>query len=81
MLASAQTYEIMTPQDVGFEETEIVLTKHSGKHAIRHRLEKLGIDCKSQDLDEVFTVFKALADKKKIVTNEELISMMKGEFV
>ena len=81
MLAAAQTYEIMNPQDVGFEETEIVLTKHSGKHAIRHRLEKLGIDCNSLDLNEVFISFKALADKKKIVTNEELISIFQGECV
>lgn len=81
MLAAANTYEIMDPQDVGFEETEIVLTKHSGKHAIRHRLEQLGMDCGGLNLEEIFVLFKVLADEKKIVTNEELISITKGEMV
>lgn len=81
MLAAAKTYEIMDPQDVGFKETEIVLTKHSGKHAIKYRLEQLGVDSKGQDIEEVFAAFKTLADEKKIVTNEELISIIRGEII
>lgn len=76
MLSNQQTYEIMDPKDVGFESTEIVLSKHSGKHALIYRLEQLGIDV-GVFIDELFVSFKNLADRKKCVYDEDLIILVK----
>jgi 2-isopropylmalate synthase len=76
MLSNHQTYEIMDPKDVGFESTEIVLSKHSGKHALKFRLQKLGINV-GVSLDELFAAFKDLADRKKCVYDEDLMILVK----
>ncbi len=76
MLSNHQTYEIMDPKDVGFESTEIVLSKHSGKHALIYRLQQLGIDV-GAFIDELFVSFKDLADRKKCVYDEDLIILVK----
>ena len=76
MLSNHQTYEIMDPKDVGFESTEIVLSKHSGKHALIYRLQQLGIDV-GAFMDELFVSFKDLADRKKCVYDEDLIILVK----
>lgn len=76
MLSHHQTYEIMDPKDVGFEATEIVLSKHSGKHALKHRLERLGIKI-GASIDDLFTAFKDLADRKKCIHDEDLIILVK----
>jgi 2-isopropylmalate synthase len=76
MLSNNQTYEIMDPKDVGFESTEIVLSKHSGKHALIYRLQQLGIDV-GAFIDELFVSFKDLADRKKCVYDEDLIVLVK----
>ncbi|MGB7978778.1 MAG: 2-isopropylmalate synthase [Chlamydiales bacterium] len=76
MLSNQQTYEIMDPKDVGFESTEIVLSKHSGKHALIYRLQQLGIDV-GAFIDELFVSFKDLADRKKCVYDEDLIVLVK----
>ncbi len=76
MLSNNQTYEIMDPKDVGFESTEIVLSKHSGKHALIYRLQQLGIDV-GAFIDELFVAFKDLADRKKCVYDEDLIVLVK----
>jgi len=66
------TYEIMTPESVGVSETNIILGKHSGRHAIRERLKKMGFDLAKEDVDTVFKRFKELADIKKEMFDEDI---------
>ncbi len=72
MLAHRSTYEIMDPRDVGIPESRLVLGKHSGRHALKNRLAKLGRRLTDKQLDEAFAKFKALADKKKEVFDADL---------
>jgi 2-isopropylmalate synthase len=65
MLRNAATYEIMRPQDVGLSRTNLVLGKHSGRHAFRERVKELGFEVDDAELNRLFEEFKALADKKK----------------
>ena len=65
MLKHHSTYEIMRPLDVGLSRTNLVLGKHSGRHAFRERVKELGFDLPEEELNRVFADFKALADKKK----------------
>jgi 2-isopropylmalate synthase len=65
MLKHHSTYEIMRPQDVGLSRTNLVLGKHSGRHAFRERVKELGFDVSDGELNQLFEEFKALADKKK----------------
>ena len=65
MLKHHSTYEIMRPHDVGLARTNLVLGKHSGRHAFRDRVKDLGYELSDEDLNRAFTDFKALADKKK----------------
>jgi 2-isopropylmalate synthase len=72
ILKKRTTYEIMKPQDVGFGETKLVLGKHSGRHALSIRLKKLGYSLSEAGLRQVFERFKRLADKKKLIYDEDL---------
>ncbi|MBS0437848.1 MAG: 2-isopropylmalate synthase [Proteobacteria bacterium] len=72
MLRHRETYEIMRPEDVGFSRTQLVLGKHSGRHALRERLAHLGHALDETRLDGVFARFKALADKKREVFDSDL---------
>jgi 2-isopropylmalate synthase len=65
MLTHHSTYEIMRPQDVGLSRTNLVLGKHSGRHAFRERVKELGFDVSESELIQRFEEFKALADRKK----------------
>ncbi|MDE2220827.1 MAG: 2-isopropylmalate synthase, partial [Gammaproteobacteria bacterium] len=65
MLKNAQTYEIMRPEDVGLSRSNLVLGKHSGRHAFRERVQELGFVLDELELNRVFEEFKALADRKK----------------
>jgi len=65
MLRNSSTYEIMRPQDVGLSRTNLVLGKHSGRHAFRERVKELGFEPTDAELNALFEKFKALADKKK----------------
>jgi len=65
MLKHHSTYEIMRPQDVGLSRTNLVLGKHSGRHAFRERVKELGFELSDAELNRLFDEFKALADKKK----------------
>jgi 2-isopropylmalate synthase len=65
MLRHHSTYEIMRPEDVGMSRSALVLGKHSGRHALRQRIEELGFALDDAEFNRVFTEFKALADKKK----------------
>lgn len=81
MLKKRTTYEIMKPEDVGFGGTRLVLGKHSGKHAFKERLKKLGVDLSDEDLVKAFERFKDLADKKKEVFDEDLLTIVEDEIV
>ena len=72
VLKAAITYEIMTPQSIGRASNELVLGKHSGRHAFRERLAELGFTLEGELFEEAFRRFKALADAKKTIWNEDL---------
>ena len=75
-LKNASTYEIIRPESVGVSESRLVLGKHSGRHAFKVRLQDLGYPLKDQELEEAFTRFKELADKKKHITDADLEALL-----
>jgi 2-isopropylmalate synthase len=77
ILANPLCYEIMTPASVGVRETLLVLGKHSGKHAVESRLLALGFAPKPEELDEITAEVKALADRKKFVYDDDLLTLVK----
>jgi 2-isopropylmalate synthase len=79
MLKNAQTYEIMTPETVGVKQTSLVMGKHSGRHAFEHKLEELGYQLASNQLEDAFVRFKALADKKKQIYDEDIEALVDEE--
>ena len=79
ILKERTTYEIMEPEDVGFSKTNLVLGKHSGRHALGERLSDLGFELSEEKLNSVFEAFKELADKKKEVFDEDLIAILDDE--
>jgi 2-isopropylmalate synthase len=76
VLKDKQTYEIMRPETVGLASNRLVLGKHSGRHAFADRLKALGVDFEDLDVGEAFTRFKALADKKKNIYDEDLLALV-----
>jgi 2-isopropylmalate synthase len=78
MLRHAATYEILRPEDVGFPRSLLVLGKHSGRHALRARLEELGHALEEPALDALFVAFKDLADRKKEVLDSDLVALVAG---
>ena len=81
VLKKRVTYEIIKPQDVGFGGTRLVLGKHSGRHAFNDRLHKLGLKLNEVELLKAFESFKALADKKKEIFDEDLLSIVEDGIV
>ncbi len=81
MLKHAQTYEIMTPESVGVAKTSLVMGKHSGRHAFKEKLKELGYELGENALEDAFTRFKDLADRKKIIYDEDLIALVDDEIV
>jgi 2-isopropylmalate synthase len=79
MLKHTQTYEIMRPEDVGVKQTSLVMGKHSGRHAFQHKLEELGYHIAGNQLDDAFVRFKALADRKKHVYDEDIEALVDEE--
>ena len=79
MLKNNQTYEIMRPESVGATQSKLVLGKHSGRHALKARLQSLGYALADQELDQVFERFKALADRKKMITDPDLEALISDE--
>jgi 2-isopropylmalate synthase len=79
MLKHTQTYEIMTPEDVGVKQTSLVMGKHSGRHAFVHKLEELGYKLSGNQLEDAFVRFKALADRKKHVYDEDIEALVDEE--
>ncbi|NWF68629.1 MAG: 2-isopropylmalate synthase [Chloroflexi bacterium] len=80
MLKNAATYEIMTPETVGLTQSKLVLGKHSGRHALKVRLQELGYSIDGDALNQVFARFKELADAKKTVTDADLQALIADEF-
>jgi 2-isopropylmalate synthase len=80
MLKNNQTYEIMRPEDVGVSQTNLVLGKHSGRHALRARLADMGHALDDTELDQAFARFKELADRKKVITDADLEALIADEF-
>ena len=76
MLKNAETFEIMRPEDVGLAATNLVMGKHSGRAALRAKLKDLGYDLADNQLNDVFVRFKALADRKKEVYDDDLVALM-----
>ena len=79
VLKNVLTYEIMRPADVGRPSNSLVLGKHSGRHAFANRLRELGIDLERIDVNDAFARFKALADKKKEVYDDDLYAIVRDE--
>ncbi|MFN4293810.1 MAG: 2-isopropylmalate synthase [Thermoflexales bacterium] len=80
MLKNPLTYEIMRPEDVGWNSTNLVLGKHSGRHAFADRLRQMGYDLSRDELDKAFERFKALCDKKKVVSDADIEALLTDQF-
>ena len=72
VMANRATYEIMTPESIGLLQNKMVLGKHSGRHAVEERLSALGYTLEKAELDKLFEQFKALCDRKKIISDYDL---------
>ena len=79
VLKERSTYEIMSPELIGISSSNLVLGKHSGRHAFKERLEELGYRLGDEELEKAFLDFKELADKKKEVTNDDLEALVKDK--
>lgn len=79
VLMNKETYEIMTPESVGLNQNKLVLGKHSGRHAFIDRLKELGYDLNKEEIQKAFVRFKALADMKKEIFDEDLDAIVADE--
>ncbi len=79
VLKERTTYEIMSPELVGVHRSNLVLGKHSGRHAFKERLQELGYVLEEEELHKAFLKFKELADKKKEITNDDLEALVKDQ--
>jgi len=79
VLKEKSTYEIMRPEDIGLSSNELILGKHSGRHAFRNKLEELGYQYNDEEIDKLFKKFKDLADKKKEIYDEDLEMLVASE--
>ncbi|MDR1668592.1 MAG: 2-isopropylmalate synthase [Oscillospiraceae bacterium] len=77
VMADRATYEIMSPESIGIPQKEMVLGKHSGRHAFDETVQSLGFSLSEEELKAAFKAFKALADKKKNVTNNDIEALIK----
>ncbi|MCU0829265.1 MAG: 2-isopropylmalate synthase, partial [Tabrizicola sp.] len=79
VLKNVQTFEIMRPEDIGLTQKNLTMGKHSGRAALRAKLKELGFDLADNQLNDVFVRFKALADRKKEVYDDDLIALVSDE--
>jgi 2-isopropylmalate synthase len=79
LLKERTTYEIMNPEDVGLQRTELVLGKHSGRHALRQRVRELGYHLDEGQFQKVFEGFKALADRKKDIYDADIEALAEAQ--
>jgi len=80
LLKEKMTYEIMRPEDIGLKQTELILGKHSGRHAFKSRLQELGYDLAPEEIEIAFVKFKHLADQKKEIFDEDIETLVTEEF-
>ncbi|MEG0712705.1 MAG: alpha-isopropylmalate synthase regulatory domain-containing protein, partial [Niameybacter sp.] len=81
VLANKETYEIMTPESIGLTENKMVLGKHSGRHAFVDRIETMGYILEEDTLNKAFEQFKALADKKKVVSDKDIEALVRRKTI
>jgi 2-isopropylmalate synthase len=81
VLKDARTYEIITPESVGVPKSQLVLGKHSGRHAFQKRLQSLGLKLSREQLNSAFERFKVLCDKKKEVFDDDLLTIVDEEIL
>ena len=81
VLKHAGTYEIMTPESIGWAKNSLVLGKHSGRAAFRDRLDQLGYKVGQNQLNDAFRRFKDLADRKKVVFDEDIVALVDDEVI
>ena len=76
ILKNPMTYEIMKPESIGLSKNNLVLGKHSGRHALNSHIQEMGYDLSKEELDTVFQKFKTLADKKKSIQDEDIEALI-----
>lgn len=81
VLKEITTYEIIRPESVGFKSNKLVLGKHSGRHAFKDKLTELGYQLEQDQIDEAFAKFKDLCDKKKEVSDEDIVALLDSKIV
>ncbi|MCM3268581.1 2-isopropylmalate synthase [Paenibacillus elgii] len=81
MLKEKTTYEIMSPETIGLKESKLVLGKHSGRHAFREKLVDLGYNLDDEHVNAAFAKFKDLADRKKNVTDEDIVALLEEKLI
>jgi 2-isopropylmalate synthase len=77
LLKHRSTYEIMNPEQLGIPREMIVLGKHSGRHAIKHRCAQMGVALTEQELQDVYVCFKQAADHEKVINDDQLMAIVK----
>ena len=81
MLKNNKTYEIMTPESVGVSESNLVMGKHSGRHAFKQKIIELGYNINDNSIEEAFENFKNLADKKKNIYDEDIVAIIDDQVI
>jgi 2-isopropylmalate synthase len=81
MLKEKTTYEIISPDTIGLKESKLVLGKHSGRHAFREKLIDLGYELEDEALNGAFARFKDLADRKKTVSDEDILALLEEKLI
>jgi 2-isopropylmalate synthase len=81
VLKNRMTYEIMEPEIIGLATNQLVLGKHSGRHAFRQKLSKLGYELPDEDVNRLFEKFKELADKRKEILDEDIEVLVAEEIL
>ncbi len=81
VLKNVETFEIMRPEDIGLTANNIAMGKHSGRAALRSKMKELGFDLADNQLNDVFVRFKALADRKKEVYDDDLIALVHDHII
>ncbi len=81
ILKAPITYEIMRPETVGLSSSQLLLGKHSGRHALKEKIATLGYELKKEELDRLFVRFKDLADKRKEILDDDIEAIIVEEFL
>jgi 2-isopropylmalate synthase len=76
LLKNRNTYEIMDPETLGIPRSMIILGKHSGRHALKHRVAQFGVELNNEELEELYTRFKEKADEQKVITDDQLMELV-----